>query len=203
MMDPEKMESRRQEIIQATAAVLMTKNYDSMTLDDVASQMNCSKAVIYYQFRSKEELLVEMSTEALGIACERIEAIVERYHTPEDQLHEAVTDLVRLGFVPLHAATLRAGGPSSISDEGRMRMTVLARRYRATLTDIVRRGMESGHLERRDVRLVTNTLINASQSIFRWVRPDGSVPPDVFVAEVPDMVLGGVFAKGRNEPAKP
>jgi AcrR family transcriptional regulator len=199
MIDPEKMESRRQEIILAMAAVIVVKDYDSMTLDDVASQMNCSKAVIYYQFRSKEELFVAMSTEALGIACARLEAIIAQFATPEEQLREAVTDLVRLGFEPLHAATLRAGGPSSISDEGRQRMTVLARRYRAMLTDVVARGMESGHLERRDVRLVTNTIINAAQSIFRWVRTDGSVSPEMFIAEVPDMVLGGVFAKGRRD----
>lgn len=76
MLDPEKMESRRQEIILAMAAVLVVKDYDSMTLADVANHMKCSKAVIYYQFRSKEELLVEMSTEALGVACARLEGKV-------------------------------------------------------------------------------------------------------------------------------
>ena len=195
MLNPGKMESRRQETILAMAVLLASKDYDSMSLDDVASQMNCSKAVIYYQFRSKEEIFVAMSTEALGIACHRLEAIISSHERPEEQLKEAVTDLVRLGFEPLHAATLRAGAPTSVSEDGKTRMTALARRYRALLSEIVSRGMDSGHLERRDVRLVTNTIINASQSIFRWVRPDGSVAPEEFIAEVPDMVLGGVFAK--------
>lgn len=202
MLDPEKMEARRQEIILAMAAVLAVKDYDSMTLADVANHMKCSKAVIYYQFRSKEELLVEMSTEALGVACARLEGIISEHDGPREQLREAVTDLVRLGFMPLHAATLRAGAPTSISKDARERMTVLARRYRATLTGVVIRGMDSGHLERRDARLVTNTIINASQSIFRWVRIDGSVSPEEFIAEVPDMVLGGVFAKRRSSPPR-
>ena len=201
MLDPEKMESRRQEIVMAMAAILSEKDYEATTLDDVASYMNCSKAVIYYQFRSKEAIVVEMCTEALGIACARLDEIIARFVTPEEQLREAITDLVRLGFIPLHAATLRAGSTRSISLEGRQRMTALARRYRGLLAGIVSRGMESGDLERRDVRLVTNTLINASQSIFRWVRPGGNVAPETFIKEVPEMVLGGVFA--RPKPAKP
>ncbi|MBA4181069.1 MAG: hypothetical protein C0506_10815 [Anaerolinea sp.] len=192
-INPQKMELRREEIILAFAAILTTRGYEATTLDDVASQLNCSRAVIYYQFRSKEHLYVEMSTTAMTIACERLERIVAENPSPDIQLREAVIDLVRIGFIPLHAATLRTGTPPSVSAESRERIRAVARRYRSTLMDVVRRGMESGHLERRDVRLVTNTIINAAQSIFRWVRPDGAIPPEAFIEEVPAIVLGGVF----------
>lgn len=191
------MQRRREEIVLAFATLLTSGGYETTSLDDVASFLNRSRAVIYYQFRSKEELYVEMSTRAMTIAWERLSAIVEGNPSPEVQLREAVVDLVRIGFEPLHAATLRVGTPPGVSAESRERIHAVARRYRATLMDVVSRGMDSGQLERRNVHLVTNTIINASQSIFRWVRPDGVIPPEAFIEEVPAMVLGGVFRTTR------
>lgn len=193
-LNPDRMQSRRQEIVQAFAEILAANNYEATTLEDVAARLNCSKAVIYYQFRSKEELFLEMSSTAMNRARERLEAIIAANPSTQDQLREAVTDLVRIGFIPIHTATLRAGAPASLSDEARAQLQALGRRYRETLLGVVRRGMEEGHLARRDAHLVTNTIINASQSVFRWIRADGEIPPEVFIREVPEMVLGGVFA---------
>ena len=192
-LDTEKMRTRREQIINAFAEILATTDYDAASLDDVAARLSCSKAVIYYQFRSKEELFVEMSSTAMTIAYENLCNITSTHSSVRDQLGEAVSDLVRIGFEPLHAAALRCGAPTSLTRPSKRHLSDLSRQYRMKLAGIVARGIEEGCLEDRDVRLVTNTIINASQSIFRWVRPDGPIPPEVLIREVPAMVLGGIF----------
>ena len=200
-LDPDKMRSRREQIIVAFAEILVNTDYAVATLDDVAARLSCSKAVIYYQFRSKEDLFVEMSSMAMQIACANLAAIVEAHESVHDQLFEAVTDLVRIGFEPIHAAALRCGSPSSLSRASKRTLRDVSREYRFMLTEMVRRGVEEGCLAPRDVRLITNTIINASQSIFRWVQPDGPIPPETFIREVPAMVLGGVFQRGEGAAA--
>lgn len=195
VQDPEKMLARRQEILAAMAAVLADKGYEATTLDDVAARMKCSRAVIYYQFRSKEELYVHLVGQVLETAVDRLARIASRRDPPDAQLRAAVTDLVEMGFLPLHYAAIRTGRPSSLSGESRSYLRALDRKYERMFTDIVRRGMDCGVVVRHDPRLVAYTLINAAHSVFRWFRPEKSLSPELLAKEVPEILLEGVLKR--------
>ncbi|MFN8506092.1 MAG: TetR/AcrR family transcriptional regulator [Dehalococcoidia bacterium] len=195
VQDPERMESRRQEILLAMASLLAEKGYDATTLDDVGARMSCSKAVIYYQFRSKEELYVELIKVVLGRSAEALRAIAGSDDPPDVQLRKAVTTLLRMGFEPMHYAAIRNGRPRSLRIENRALLRELDRVYEAQFMDIIARGMDAGVIVRRDVRLVAYTLINAIHSIFRWYRMDGVLRPGELEGEVPAMLLDGVVVR--------
>ena len=50
---------RENAILDATTAILGTKGFDLMTMDDVANAVGISKPSLYKHFKSKEELVVE------------------------------------------------------------------------------------------------------------------------------------------------
>ena len=50
---------RENAILDATSAILGTKGFDLMTMDDVANAVGISKPSLYKHFKSKEELVVE------------------------------------------------------------------------------------------------------------------------------------------------
>jgi len=195
MQNPDKMQARHQEILLAMAAVLAEKDYDALTLEDVASQMNCSKAVIYYQFRSKEELYVELVAQVLKMAADRLAEIAASTEPPEIQLRAAVTDLVRIGFLPMNYAVLRTGRPSSIQPESRTYLRTLDRRYESMFTDIVERGIASGAVAGRNARLVAFTLIHGAHSVFKWYHAGGKLTPEVLAEDVPALLLEGALRR--------
>lgn len=195
ILNPAKRSARRQEILLAMAIVLAEKGYDAATLDDVAGQMGCSKAVIYYQFRSKAEIYVALSEQVHANATSRLRAIVNAGEPPEVELRKALRDLVMLGWQPMDYATIRIRRPSSLPAEALAHLRTLDREYEALMTGVVTRGMGAGVLVRRDPRLVAFTLINAVHSIFRWARPDGALTPEMFAEEVPQMLLEGVLRR--------
>ena len=195
MQNPDKMQARHQEILLAMAAVLAEKDYDALTLEDVASQMNCSKAVIYYQFRSKEELYVELVAQVLKMAADRLAEIAAGTEPPEIQLRAAVTDLVRIGFLPMNYAVLRTGRPSSIQPESRTYLRTLDRRYESMFTDIVERGIASGAVAGRNARLVAFTLIHGAHSVFKWYHAGGKLTPEVLAEDVPALLLEGALRR--------
>ncbi len=195
VLNPAKQTARRSQILLATAAVLAAKAYDEATLDDVARHMGCSKAVIYYQFRGKEDVVVALIETVVENAIARLRAIAATDEPPELQLEHALVDLVRAGWQPMDHAAIRIGRPTSLSLESQEHLRELDRQYEAVFSDIVSRGMESGALRPRDTRLVTFTLINAVHSIFRWARRDGPLGPETFVREVPAMLLHGVLSR--------
>lgn len=52
-----KHSERKGEIINAARALIQTKEYEKMTLQDVMTQLNIAKGTIYHYFKSKEQLL--------------------------------------------------------------------------------------------------------------------------------------------------
>ena len=122
VQDPAKTLARRREIMLAMAEVIINKGYASATLEDVATHMGTSRAVIYYQFRSKEDLYAEIVVEAVSRATERLEAILARNLPSEQALFAAISDLVEVGMEPLNRSTLVTGRPRTLTPESRARI---------------------------------------------------------------------------------
>ena len=194
VQDPERMQARRREIMTAMAEVIIDKGYAASTLEDVATHMGTSRAVIYYQFRSKEDLYAEIVVEAVDRATERLEAIVARNLPPEQALYAAIEDLVAVGMEPLNRSTLATGRPKGFSPESRARIKAADRGYVQLLTGILRDGIESGVFTDRDPRFLRYTIMFAVNGNFVWRRPDGPLKADYILKELPRMLLSSVLA---------
>jgi AcrR family transcriptional regulator len=66
---------RENAILDATTAVLGSKGYDLMTMDDVAGAVGISKPSLYKHFKSKEELVGEAMIRLLDGAIEQVAAL--------------------------------------------------------------------------------------------------------------------------------
>ncbi len=194
IQDPERMQARRREIMIAMAEVIINKGYAATTLEDVASHMGTSRAVIYYQFRSKEDLYAEIVVEAVARATERLEAIVARELAPEQALFAAIEDLVRVGMEPLNRSTLATGRPKGLSPDARARIKAADRGYTLLLTEILRQGIASGVFVDRDPRFLRYTIMFAVNGNFIWRNPDGPLKADYILKELPTMLLSSVLA---------
>src|SRR5215207_1547262 len=119
VQNPERAEARRREILLAAANVFAREGYAAATLDDIAEQLGVTKGVIYYYFRSKEEIFTEIRATAIREATERLETNIARGRPPEVTLRDALRDLVGHIFDDLdrYANVLSAG--HRLSDESR------------------------------------------------------------------------------------
>lgn len=194
VQDPARTLARRRAIMLAMAEVIIAKGYAQATLEDVATRMGTSRAVIYYQFRSKEDLYAEIVVEAVSRAVERLEAIMARNEPPERTLYAALCDLITVGMEPLNRSTLLAGRPRGLSEDARARIRLVDRQYERLLTEILRAGIETGVFADRDPRFLRYTLMFAVNGNFIWRRPDGPLKTDYILAELPQMLMNSVLA---------
>ena len=193
VQDPARTLARRQEIMLAMAAVIIEKGYSSATLEDVATKMGTSRAVIYYQFRSKEDLYAEVVVESVSQAVARLEEIMAAGRPPEQTLYLAIRDLCEIGMEPLNRSTLLTGRPRDLTPESRARIRVADRGYERLLTEIIRAGIESGVFVDRDVRFLRYTLMFAVNGNFIWRRPEGPLKADYILENVPEMLLNSML----------
>jgi len=76
---------RESAILDATTAVLSSKGYDLMTMDDVAGAVGISKPSLYKHFKSKEELVGEALIRLLDGALDYVAAL-DPSHGPVHKL---------------------------------------------------------------------------------------------------------------------
>ncbi|MGH2585494.1 MAG: TetR family transcriptional regulator [Dehalococcoidia bacterium] len=189
----QRAEGRRRDILLAAARVFARDGYVDATLDDVATQMGVTKGVIYYYFRSKEEIFTEIRATAIRDGIERLEAIVARGEPPEATLRAAVRDLVSHIFDDLDrfANLLHAG--HRLSDDSRLTVRTLQRRYEALMRGIVESGIAAGVFVEHDPTLMTFTLLRAVLGVTAWYAPDGRLSPDAIAEQVTDQAVRGIL----------
>jgi AcrR family transcriptional regulator len=189
----EKAEGRRRDILVAAANVFARDGYASASLEEVAARIGVTKGVIYYYFRSKEEILTEIRATAIREAIERLEAIVADGGPPERMLRAAVCDLVRHIFDDLdrYANVLHAG--ERLSAESYTLVRDLQRRYEQLVQGIMEAGMRQGVFAARDAKIATFTLLRACLGVADWYSPDGPLRPELIEQQVADQVMAGVL----------
>jgi len=194
--NPQRAEARRREILLAAARVFARLGYDGATLDDVAEQFGATKAVIYYYFRSKEEIYTEIRATAIRDAIERLEAILARSEAPEATLRAVVTDLVMHIFEDLdrYANILRA---RRLSETSHQRIRGLQRRYERIVCGIIEAGMREGVFVARDPKLTTFVILRACLGVADWYSPSGPLSRATITDQVTDQVMTSVQALPR------
>lgn len=195
-------EGRRRDILLAAARVFARQGYAAATLDDVATQMGVTKGVIYYYFRSKEEIFTEIRATAIREAIERIEAIIARGGPPDAMLRAAIRDLVDHIFDDLDrfANVLRAG--HGIGAESWERVRELQRRYERLVRGIIERGIADGLFLAHDPTLTTFTMLRAVLSVADWYAPEGRLAPETIAEQVTEQVVRGILIAPPAAPSR-
>ena len=199
VQNPERAEGRRRDILLAAARVFARDGYVNATLDDVAAQMGVTKGVIYYYFRSKEEIFTEIRATAIREAIERLEAIIARGDPPAVTLRAAIRDLVGHIFDDLDrfANVLRAG--HRLSEASRTEIRSLQRHYERLIRGIVEAGVTAGAFIALDPTLMTFTMLRAVLGVPDWYSPQGRLSPEVIAEQVTEQVVRGILC----EPSTP
>ncbi len=87
---------KRALIIRSAAQAFGRKGFHATTLDEIAADLNVTKASLYYYFATKEDLLYEVHLLSMQEVTEVLEKIRERGGPAPDQLRRAVREHLRI-----------------------------------------------------------------------------------------------------------
>ncbi|MFF0384110.1 TetR/AcrR family transcriptional regulator [Streptomyces sp. NPDC004286] len=198
--DPEQREKQRREILGAAARVFARKGYENTTMVDIAKEMGVSKGILYYQFRSKQELIVATRREASGSAAERLEEIVARPVPVTERMREALRDLIITNFDEFARHVILITTNLGLDEEHTAVVREIERRYENLLAGLLREGIADGSFVDADVRLTTYTLIRAGQSPSIWYRPGGTLTPEQVVNGVTEQLMRSILTARTDAP---
>lgn len=146
---------RRRQILEAAVKVIAAKGLCETRIADIADKAGTSAALIIYYFETKDRLLTEALTFAedrfyletfhelteIPSARDRLVRLIELSCPPGDRTQELMGDWTL--WIELWSRALR-------DDDAARKREALDRRWRSTISGIVRDGQEAGEFEKVD-----------------------------------------------------
>jgi AcrR family transcriptional regulator len=201
MVNPARMEERRRSILLAAARLFAEKGYHATTMDDIAERAGASKGVIYYQFRSKDEIIAELRIILAEESIKDVEAILARREPPQVALRAALSALIEKSFHELNRHSILLRNPPDLGEEYRCRIRAAESRYVRLIYGILREGVRRGVFADRPAPATLHALMQAAFSVVFWYRPDGPLRRQEVVAALVDQLMAGVLRPTGGEPA--
>ncbi|WP_038069237.1 TetR/AcrR family transcriptional regulator [Thermus scotoductus] len=181
----------RDRILEEAARLFTERGYEATSVQDLAEALGLSKAALYHHFRSKEEVLYEISLQAL----EGLRRQGER------ALSEPDPKVALLRFMEGHARFFEENRPffvamlqglQSLSPEKRAVTIALRDRYEGKLRSILERGMALGVFRPLDVGLTARAILSLLNWMIRWFRPGGPLRAEEVARFYFDLIIKGL-----------
>ncbi|HEX6229239.1 MAG TPA: TetR/AcrR family transcriptional regulator [Solirubrobacterales bacterium] len=191
--------SKREEILSCFTEMVAERGYDEVSVRDVAEALEISKGTVLHHFGNKESLLEELHSEYMRRRIAEAEALLSRFPEPVDQLQLIVYQLMiaqrddRAATVAFAREIVRFASEEVMADVRAMRD-----RYSEMVTDVIRRGIESGAFEDVDPRLAALQLFGMCNWSWTWFKPKGRLSAIEIAGQYCRVLLGGLM---REAPA--
>lgn len=184
---------RRAAIVKSAAHVFGRKGFHATTLEEIAADLQVTKASLYYYFSTKEELLYEVHLLSMHDVLERVERIRAASDSPAAQLEAAITEHLRILAGDYEGAFLLQQ-EYDLPPEYREEIIKLRDKYEKTLLDIVQEGEHQRLFRVKDARVAVRMLLGSINWFLRWYRAGGRLTVDEIATAYVDFVFYGLLA---------
>lgn len=183
----------RARLLRAAVEAFAAKGFNGTTTRDIANGAQMSSAAVYVHFRSKEELLFEISDAGHRAILAAIDDADDPSASPGDRLRA-----IFHAFTEHHAREhvggrvvnyeLNALAPDHLDTVMAMRREITRR-----LREIIEAGIARGDFDVADSLATTNAMLSMGIDVARWYRDGGSLSPEEmggFYAELATRMVG-------------
>ncbi|KJS20604.1 MAG: hypothetical protein VR78_01035 [Hoeflea sp. BRH_c9] len=201
----------RTEILDAAAVAFMEYGFAGTSIDMVADVLGSTKGKIYYHFKSKTSLFLDVHRETMTTYIEAVEAVAKGPGTPLDKLRGVLMTLAmqvmeRLPYAKVAVEGVDMHMSRSTTPEQRVvlrEIIDLRDRGETILVKIIEDGIEQGLLRPCNPRLIVKPMLGALNWMTVWYRPRPQDTPETRKAladTLVDYLLNGIVSPAPAEP---
>ncbi|MBS0470432.1 MAG: TetR/AcrR family transcriptional regulator [Proteobacteria bacterium] len=193
----EKAELKRRAVVQSAARLIRRIGYDALSLGDIAADLHVAKPTIYYYFKNKEEIVLDLMTSAVGAFLDTTAHAEDYPDAPGLSGAEAFERFIRRAVRVTSndvGACLFVLYPHQIPDQIRRDIDTIAQPVAAWADRIVRTGLADGSIRACDPIVAFNWAVNGLRVLpilTELHRGTQSALADAIV----DLVLNGIRAR--------
>jgi len=176
-------------LLLAALAAFAQRGYHGTTTRHIAERAEMSAAAIYTYYKSKSELLYQISWAGHVALLREMQAVFARSATPVQRLRNLVRAHVRFHARMHTLARVANYELHSLDAENRRAIVEIRDEMEAIMREAIRLGTESGAFDVPDLELATVSLLSLGIDVSRWFVPGKRLSPDALADEYADMAV--------------
>jgi TetR/AcrR family transcriptional regulator, cholesterol catabolism regulator len=194
---PKKSELRRQAILQHALALFDRQGFANTSLDDIARETGVKREAIYYYFKNRSEILLNLIRPQSEALVSGLKDIIESDGDAATKLYLAIRNhLQRFDRHCLEMTISLRDIYLEDAKEVRREMDQTWHSYEAMWTRIVADGQASGEFAASgDPKMVAFAILGMCNWLARWYDPRRSVSVDELIETYFDMLANGLVQK--------
>ncbi len=189
---------RKKQILDAALHVLVQNGYEQARMDDVVQSSNLSKGAIYWYYKSKKEMYLDLVNFWVMRYSVILNHIVEEEASPSRQLKDLFQffiDQYETDPQPFAALT-EFWSMAQKDDEFNTKLQKVYTHFLELIEDIILRGVQSGEFKKLDIRMTALSIMVNIESINWFTLFDThGVSVKEYMQTITDFILAGILKK--------
>lgn len=178
-------------ILETSTQLFLRNGYHGTGLQELCDAAGLGRGALYHHFRSKEELLFEISISLLSPVTAAAEAVAESECEPVVMLRQIARELLAEHLVHGDAWSLAIKETRALSDSHLADVIAARDRYEAVWVRVLDAGAESGAW-RKVESVEIRGILGMFNTVARWVRPEGSLSTNEIADRFIELILHGI-----------
>ncbi|WEV24636.1 TetR/AcrR family transcriptional regulator [Streptomyces sp. 71268] len=183
-------------LVIAAVQAFAERGYHATTTRDIASRAGMSPAALYIHYKTKEELLYQISLVGHRLALDILERPALADGSPAERLADAVRSFVRWHAEHHTTARVVQYELDALGPEHRAEIVGMRRATDAAVRGIIEDGVRSGDFDVTDVPGTTLAVLSLCIDVARWFSTEGRRTPDEVGDSYAALALRMVGAAG-------
>ncbi len=189
---------RKEQILDAALKVLVQKGYEQSRMDDVVQLSQLSKGAIYWYYKSKKEIYLDLINFWVIRYSVTLNHIVEKDAPPSRQLQDLFQYFINQYETdpePFIALT-EFWSMSQKDDDFKKKLQTVYSHFLELIEGIIERGVQSGEFKKLDVHITALSIMVNIESINWFTLFDGhGVSVREYIGTITDFIQSGIMKK--------
>ena len=184
------------QIIDAAVIVIAEKGYHQSQVSKIAKQAGVADGTIYLYFKNKEDILISLFREKMGLFIEKIEEEIKGKETAKEKLLTLIEKHFSILAEDHHLAIVTQLELRQSNLELRLKINEVLKGYLLLVDSILQAGIETGELrEDLDVRLARQMVFGTiDETVTSWVMNDQKYDLTKLAPKVHNLLINGFGA---------
>ena len=184
------------QIIDAAVIAIAESGYHQAQVSKIAKQAGVADGTIYLYFKNKEDILISLFEEKMGVFVEKLQQIIKDENSASEKLGQMIENHFRVLANDRHLATVTQLELRQSNKEIRLKINAILKEYLKMIDQIIIEGMVSGEFNpSMDVRIARQMVFGTIDEISTtWVMNENRYDLMDLAPKVKQLLLNGVKA---------
>jgi len=182
----------REEILASATGLFAERGYRAVTIDDIAANLGYTKSVVYYYFKSKNEILWQIISRIFDGFLQKILAIKEMNFPPEQALAKMVRQHALSVTENPQWTSIFNKEESELDPTQRRQVRRMKRDYDALFESVYEDGVAKGLFRNIPAHVVVGGALGMCNWLYVWYDPNGALTAEEIADHYASILSNGV-----------